>query len=87
MEKKDKQNRSPHEILPLDFTPVHITYPIEWKKLFATKGFMIALHVASYLAKKKNEMMRILYKIGKKRDAVDVRKEWSFLRDIEEYLK
>lgn len=50
---KDRQNRSPHEILPLDFTPVHIPYPSEWKRLFATKGFMIALHMPSYFAKKK----------------------------------
>ncbi|HEU5119570.1 MAG TPA: hypothetical protein VFT71_01165 [Candidatus Nitrosocosmicus sp.] len=85
--KKDRQNRPPHEILPLDFTPTHISYPSDWKRLFATKGFMIALHVPSYFAKKKNEIMRILYRIGKKSDAVDVRKEWSFLRDIEESLK
>jgi hypothetical protein len=87
VEKKDRQNRPPHEILPLDFTPAHISYPSDWKRLFATKGFMIALHVPSYFVKKKNEIMRILYRIGKKPDAIDVRKEWSFLRDIEESLK
>lgn len=83
---KDRQNRPPHEILPLDFTPMHISYPDEWKNLFATKGFMIALHVPSYFAKKKNEIMRSLYKIGKQPDAVDVRKKWSFLQEIKNSL-
>ena len=84
---KDKHNRSPHELLPLDFTPTHISYPDEWKNLFATKGFMIALHVPSYFAKKKNEIMRTLYRIGKQpAAAVDVRKKWSFLQEIEKSL-
>ncbi|HSA74618.1 MAG TPA: hypothetical protein VLE21_00340 [Candidatus Nitrosocosmicus sp.] len=79
MEKKDRQNRPPHEVLPSDFTPTHISYPSDWKRLFATKGFMIALHVPSYFAKK-NEIMRILYRIEKKSDVVDVRKEWFLKR-------
>ena len=83
---KDKKNRPPHEVLPLDFTPTHLPYPSEWKKLFATKGFMIALHVPSTFAKKKNEITRILYRIGKQPD-IDVREEWYFLREIEESLK
>jgi hypothetical protein len=83
---KDKKNRSPHEVLPLDFTPTHLPYPSEWKKLFATKGFMIALHIPSSFAKKKNEIMRVLYKIGKQPD-VDIREEWYFLREVEESLK
>ena len=84
---KDRQNRSPHEVLPLDFTPTHISYPSEWKRLFATKGFMIALHVPTSFAKEKNEIMRVLYRIGKKPDTVDVQKEWSFLREIESSLE
>jgi hypothetical protein len=84
---KDRQNRFPHEVLPLDFTPTHLPYPSEWKKLFATKGFMIALHVPSSFAKKKNEIMRILYRMGKIQPAVDIRKEWYFLGDVEESLR
>jgi hypothetical protein len=47
---------------------------------------MIALHVPSSFAKKKNEIMRVLYKIGKQPD-VDIREEWYFLREVEESLK
>ena len=83
--RKDKPGRAPHEVLPLDFTPTHIPYPNEWKTVYATKGYMVALHVPSSLARKKNEIMRLLYKIGK-RNNLDVKKEWSFLNEIEESL-
>jgi hypothetical protein len=52
----------------------------EWKNRFATKGFMIALHVPSSLAKSKNRLTRALYRIGKTR--VDVKKEWKFLNEL-----
>jgi hypothetical protein len=77
---KDRQSRAPHELLPLDFTPVHLPYPEDWKNRFATKGFMIALHVPSTLAKNKNRLTRTLYRIGKTR--VDVKKEWKFLNEL-----
>ena len=82
---KDSYGRAPHEVLPLDFTPTHLPYPSEWKKFFATKGFMIALHVPSKLAKKKNEIMRILYRIGKQPDS-NIKEKWSFLKVIEDSL-
>jgi len=83
---KDKQNRAPHEAIPLDFTPVNIPYPSEWKRTFATKGFMIALHVPSRLAKAKNNISRMLYRIGKQ-PGIDVRNGWSFLDDIESAME
>ena len=52
---KDSQKRAPHEVIPLDFTPANLPYPTEWKNMFATKGFMLALHVPSSFAR---------YKIG-----------------------
>jgi hypothetical protein len=63
---KDPEKRPPHEIIPLDFTPIHLPYPTEWKNMFATKGFMIALHVPSSFAKYKNKLTRTLYKVGRK---------------------
>lgn len=39
---KDSQKRAPHDVVPLDFTPINLLYPIEWKNMFATKGFMLA---------------------------------------------
>ena len=42
---KDLDNKSPHELIPLDFTPIHLPYPDDWKKMFATKAFLIAMHV------------------------------------------
>ena len=77
---KESQGRAPHEVMPLDFTPVHLPYPPDWKNRFATKGFMIALHVPSSLAKSKNRLTRALYRIGKTR--VDVKKEWKFLNEL-----
>jgi hypothetical protein len=77
---KDPQKRAPHNVMPLDFTPVHLPYPVDWKNRFATKGFMIALHVPSSFARSKNRLTRALYHIGKTR--VDVKKEWNFLDEL-----
>ena len=79
---KDPKIRPPHEIIPLDFIPIHLPYPTEWKNMFATKGFMIALHVPSSFARYKNRLTRALYRIGRKSSNIDVRKEWSFLNDL-----
>lgn len=77
---KNLQNRSPHELIPLDFTPVHLPYPDDWKKMFATKGFLIAMHVPTSFVKDKNKLTRTLYRIAK--NGLDIRKEWNFLNDI-----
>ena len=76
---KDPQNRAPHEVIPLDFTPLHVIYPAEWKNMFPTKGFMVALHVPASFAKQKNKLTRALYRVGKK---ADVRKRWDFIEEI-----
>ncbi|MDQ3903451.1 MAG: SHOCT domain-containing protein [Thermoproteota archaeon] len=78
---KDLNRKAPHELLPLDFTPSHVPYPEDWKNMFATKGFMIALHVPASFAKDKNKLLRALYRAGKK---VDVRQPWGFLKEIRE---
>jgi hypothetical protein len=77
---KDPQKRAPHEVIPLDFTPLHVTYPAGWKSMFATKGFMVALHVPASFAKQKNKLSRALYRAGKK---ADVRKRWDLLKKLE----
>jgi hypothetical protein len=76
---KDPQKRAPHEVIPLDFAPIHIPYPAEWKNMFATKGFMVAFHVPASFAKQKNMLSRALYRAGKK---ADVRKRWDFIEEI-----
>lgn len=76
---KDPHKRAPHEVIPLDFTPVHVAYPAEWKNMFATKGFMLALHVPASFAKHKNKLSQVLYQVGKN---VDARKRWDFLEEI-----
>ena len=76
---KDPQKRAPHEVIPLDFAPIHIPYPAEWKNMFATKGFIVALHVPASFAKQKNKLSRALYRAGKK---TDVRKRWDFIKEI-----
>ncbi len=81
---KDPQKRAPHDVLPLDFTPIHLPYPTDWKNMFATKGFMLALHVPASFAKDKNRLTRALYRLGKS-GVVDVKNEWTFLDDIRQY--
>jgi hypothetical protein len=76
---KDPQKKAPHEVIPLDFTPVHVPYPEDWKNIFATKGFMIALHVPASFAKHKNKLSRALYRAGKN---VDIKKPWDFIEEI-----
>jgi hypothetical protein len=82
---KDPQKRDPHEVIPLDFTPIHLPYPSDWKNMFATKGFMLALHVPASFAKDKNRLTRALYHISKKSGVVDVKKEWTFLNEIRQF--
>jgi hypothetical protein len=77
---KNPHNKPPHELIPLDFTPVHLPYPDDWKKMFATKGFLIAMHVPTSFVKDKNKITRALYRIAK--NGLDIRKEWNFLNDI-----
>jgi hypothetical protein len=81
---KDSQKRAPHEVIPLDFTPIHLPYPTDWKNMFATKGFMLALHVPASFAKDKNRLTRALYRIGKN-GIVDVKKEWTFINDLRQF--
>ena len=78
---KDRQNRAPHEVIPLDFTPINLPYPTEWKSMFATKGFMLALHVPSSFVRYKNRLKRALYHIGRG-GPLDIRNEWRFLDDL-----
>ena len=81
---KDPEKRAPHEVIPLDFTPINLPYPTEWKNIFATKGFMLALHVPSSFARHKNRLTRALYRVGKSA-TIDVKGEWTFLNDIKQY--
>lgn len=81
--KKNPHGIAPHELIPLDFTPIHLTYPSEWKSMFNTKGFMIAMHVPTSFIKDKNRISRYLYRLGK--DKFDVRNEWSFLDNLKEF--
>jgi putative oligomerization/nucleic acid binding protein len=76
---KDPQKKAPHEVIPLDFTPIHVPYPTDWKNIFATKGFMVALHVPASFAKHKNKLSRALYRAGKN---ADVKKPWDFIEEI-----
>jgi hypothetical protein len=77
---KNPENKSPHELIPLDFIPVHLPYPDDWKKMFATKGFLIAMHVPTSFVKDKNKITRALYRIAK--NGPDTRKDWNFLNDL-----
>ena len=76
---KDPHKRAPHELIPPDFTPLHVPYPADWKNMFATKGFMLALHVPASFAKHKNKLSRALYRVGKN---ADVKKRWDFIEQI-----
>jgi hypothetical protein len=77
--KKDPMNRAPHEVIPVDFTPTHFSYPQDWKEMFMTKGFMIAMHVPASFAKNKSRLTRALYRVGK---SADVKKHWKFIDEL-----
>jgi hypothetical protein len=81
---KDPQKRAPHEAIPLDFTPIHLPYPTEWKNMFATKGLMLALHVPTSFARYKNRLTRALYRVGKS-GIIDVRNEWNFINELRQF--
>jgi hypothetical protein len=78
----NQNSLAPHELLPLDFTPTHVEYPEEWKKIYPDEGILIALHVPVSFAKDKNRLMRALYREGKK---VDVREKWTFIEKVKEF--
>jgi hypothetical protein len=77
---KDSFNRAPDELIPLDFTPIHLPYPDDWKKMFGTKGFLIAMHVPTSFVKEKNKITRALYHIAK--TGINIKEEWNFLNNI-----
>lgn len=81
---RDPQKRAPHEVIPLDFTPIHLPCPTEWKNMFATKGLMLALHVPTSFARYKNRLTRDLYRVGKSA-TIDVRNEWNFINEIKQF--
>ena len=78
-QRKDKEGKTPDENLPIDFTPMPLHYPKEWKNLFGTRGYLIVMHVPSDFARKKNELLR---KLRQTRSSVDVKKEWAFLNEV-----
>jgi hypothetical protein len=80
--KKDKGEKPPDELLPLDFVPADISYPQDWKRMFTTKGYLVAMHVPSNFARGKNEVHRRLRRI---KGAVDSKKKWVFLDELKEY--
>jgi len=49
--------KSPHEALPLDFTPNAMHYPDDWNDHF-DGSFLICMHVPSSFAKEKNQLNR-----------------------------
>ena len=48
--------------------------------MFATKGFLIAMHVPTSFVKDKNKIIQALYCIAK--NGLDIRTEGNFLNDI-----
>jgi hypothetical protein len=79
---KDQNERTPDELLPLDFTPAPLHYPRDWKDALGSRGYLITMHVPSDFARKKNELIRKLSRI---KGDVDVKKNWRFLDELEEF--
>lgn len=80
--KGNREGKAPHELIPLDFTPVQLRYPQQWKEHFRTKGYLIAMHVPSAFAARKNRLTRALYHQGK---TADVKKDWNFIHELRKY--
>jgi hypothetical protein len=80
--KKDQGGKAPHELLPLDFVPSELSYPSDWKDMFATRGYLVTMHVPSDFAPKKNELQRQLRRL---KGRALVKERWTFLDDLEQY--
>ncbi|HZT36129.1 MAG TPA: hypothetical protein VFA15_09425, partial [Nitrososphaera sp.] len=80
--KGTNDGRLPHEALPLDFTPAQFHYPADWKQMYGTKGFVIAMHVPASFASKKNALSRALYREGKTQDP---KAQWLFLERLRKH--
>ena len=79
---KDPDKKPPHEILPIDFMPAALHYPDDWKQMYGTKGFMIAMHVPTSFASRKNRLNRALYREGKIANPKD---RWNFIDRVQEF--
>ncbi|MGI0091633.1 MAG: hypothetical protein ACREBS_07990 [Nitrososphaerales archaeon] len=79
---KAADGKTTDELLALDFVPANLPYPTDWKDMFGTKGYLITMHIPSDFARQKNELIARLRRI---RGAVDVKKEWKFLDELEGY--
>lgn len=65
----------------LDFTPLHDSYPADWKAMFATKAMLLAMHIpSSFAGQKKSQLTRALYGLGK---GAAVKEERRFLDELE----
>lgn len=80
--KKDQDGKAPHELLPLDFVPSELSYPSDWKDMFATRGYLVTMHVPSDFAPRKNELQRQLRRL---KGRALVKEPWTFLDDLEQY--
>jgi hypothetical protein len=79
---RNEQNLAPHELLPLDFTPSNLNYPIDWKAMYGTRGYLIAMHVKSDFAARKNNLLR---EIRRLKGSTNVKEPWTFLDKLEEF--
>jgi hypothetical protein len=80
--KKDADFKAPHELLPLDFIPMGLNYPTEWRVLFNTKGYFISMHVPSSFVLGKNEVHMQLRRM---KGGIDPKKKWDFLDSLEKF--
>lgn len=80
--KKDKAQKAPHELLPFDFVPAELNYPRDWKDMYATRGYLVTMHVPSDFAAKKNALLR---QIRRLKGRALIKEPWDFLSDLENY--
>jgi hypothetical protein len=77
---KDGERRPPHELLPVDFTPPELAYPLDWRKMFGTRGFLVALSAPSGVRASLASLSMKLRRIG---PSIDVKERWGFLDELE----
>jgi len=75
------QDKYPHQLLPLDFTPVFLSYPKGWKGNFKSSGFFVGLQIPSRFLQKKEELEK---KIKELRD-IDVSEPWLWLQEVNQF--
>ena len=77
----DENEKPPHEVLPLDFTPRELAYPEEWRSLYPPVELLVGMQIPEEASSTAEDVRAGLQA---RAEDLDVREGWDFLQDFEE---